>query len=577
MSQPGPANQPVNPPVTSLARRWDELLSLPARSSLADLLLAYVRPRRWFRAKARRLQGARVVDLLPLHDLSVDDVDGQRTTSVLVLLEIAYRATSDSAAGGGQPSAQPTSSEGASATDLYVVPLARVDRAAADSLQRDAPHAIIGTWTDGALVDGLASGVAANALLALVRGAGTARGEAGVLRGESSATLESLATGAALVASAARGEQTNSTLLFGDRLLMKIYRQIDHGPSPELEVGRFLTAHCQPPCAPRVVGALSYQRDGDDPRVVGLVHEFLANDGDAWSMVGRELRAALDAKGVAAGDVHAPVPPAGIMSSRFARLAETLGRRTAELHLALANGGGDVVFQPEPLTSADRAAQAARVEAMLAEHLATLDSTLDSLPTATQTLALPLRDGGACRRAIADILARFGGEPLDVVKTRIHGDLHLGQVLCRGDDFVIIDFEGEPARPLEERRAKSSPLRDVMGMVRSFDYAPAAALREPDRPTPDAARHAALLRAAADWTRAVTDRYLGAYQAAVGAAAFMPRGPRAREKLSLMLTFYELEKVVYELGYELHNRPDWVEIPLRGLARIAGAAAEPPP
>jgi maltose alpha-D-glucosyltransferase/alpha-amylase len=548
--------RPENAPAASLPSPWGQMLSIAARASLAETLLGYVRPRRWFRAKARDIQGAHIADVLPL-----DDAEAARATHVVVVLEIAYQAS-------GAP------------RDLYVVPLARVDLAAAESLRHDAPHAILGTWPDGALVDGLASGLAANALLALVRGAGSARGEAGTLRGESSATLESAAAGPSMTAAAARGEQTNSTLVFGDRLLMKIYRQIDRGPSPELEVGRFLTRHCQPPCAPRVVGALSYQRDGEDPRVLGVVHEFLANDGDAWSMAARELRATFAAIGAST----APAGRNDVAGSRFARLAETLGRRTAELHRALAQGvqdghdgnnGDDAAFQPEPLTAGDRAAQATRIDAMLTEHLATLAHTIESLPAATQALARPLLlDGGAARQAIAAILARFRDEPLDVVKTRIHGDLHLGQVLCRGDDFVIIDFEGEPARPLDERRAKSSPLRDVMGMVRSFDYAPEAALREADPQPIDGDHRKALQQAAATWTRAVTDRYLGAYRAAVAGAAFMPHSPQAADQLSLMLTFYELEKVVYELGYELHNRPDWVEIPLRGLARIA--QGEPP-
>jgi maltose alpha-D-glucosyltransferase/alpha-amylase len=160
------------------------------------------------------------------------------------------------------------------------------------------------------------------------------------------------------------------------------------------------------------------------------------------------------------------------------------------------------------------------------------------------------------------------------VKTRTHGDLHLGQVLAvaRGDgggaddddavdDFVIIDFEGEPARPLHERRAKGSPLRDVMGMVRSFDYAPEAALR---RLGADGAARAGWGRL---WTHQVTASYLGAYFQTTGAAPFVPRD---RGELARLLTYYELEKVVYEIVYELNNRPDWLDIPLRGLLAVAG-------
>jgi maltose alpha-D-glucosyltransferase/alpha-amylase len=140
-------------------------------------------------------------------------------------------------------------------------------------------------------------------------------------------------------------------------------------------------------------------------------------------------------------------------------------------------------------------------------------------------------------------------------------------VLARGEDFVIIDFEGEPGRPPAERRAKSSPVRDVMGMVRSFDYAPESVLR--DRAGAGAEDRARWEPAAARWTREVTDRYLAGYRATVGGTPILPR---TSAQLSLLFTFYELEKVIYELGYELNNRPDWVEIPLRGLTRILRAA-----
>jgi len=176
------------------------------------------------------------------------------------------------------------------------------------------------------------------------------------------------------------------------------------------------------------------------------------------------------------------------------------------------------------------------------------------------------------RAAIERMLTEFRDLPLETVKTRTHGDLHLGQVLAVSraqpnapgdgavDDFVIIDFEGEPARPLYERRAKGSPLRDVMGMVRSFDYAPEAALRGGAAPTADRAL-------ARGWTRQVTDAYLRAYLQAVADAPFIPRD---RAQLQRLLRYYELEKVVYEVGYELNNRPDWLEIPLRGLLAVAG-------
>jgi maltose alpha-D-glucosyltransferase/alpha-amylase len=152
------------------------------------------------------------------------------------------------------------------------------------------------------------------------------------------------------------------------------------------------------------------------------------------------------------------------------------------------------------------------------------------------------------------------------MKTRTHGDLHLGQVLARGDDFAFIDFEGEPARPLAERRAQASPLRDVMGMVRSFDYAPATALRETAHGlSPHLPAWGRL------WTQHVTQRYLDAYLDTVAGAPFVPKRPA---QLALMLSFYELEKVIYEVAYEANNRPDWLAIPMAGLRRLAGLGGD---
>jgi trehalose synthase-fused probable maltokinase len=453
--------------------------------------------------------GARIADALPL------DGGGNR----LIVLDVQYAE--------GEP-------------DLYVVP--------ADDQGGELPIE-----------------AAAVALFEIARQGLTRRGEQGALVGECFESFARLAPqgAAGLPLRVAGVEQTNSTVMFGDRALLKIYRQLSAGPNPELEVGRFLDRACDPPCVPRVLGALTYQPDQGPARSLGIVHELIANRGDAWALAQREL----------ARFFASPPSPDG---GRFAALAAVLGRRTGELHLALAgraravsDAGPD--FAPEPLTEADRRALANRTEAMLNDTLAALARSGRRSPSIDRLLAA---DG---RAAISRALAEFRDQPLDAVKTRTHGDLHLGQVLAVAragegasaaadddaaiDDFVIIDFEGEPARPLSERRAKGSPLRDVMGMVRSFDYAPEAALREAGASGGDRAARAR------QWTRQVTTAYLGAYFDRVGDAPFIPRDRGQRTRL---LNYCELEKVVYEVGYELNNRPDWLDIPLRGLLAVAG-------
>jgi maltose alpha-D-glucosyltransferase/alpha-amylase len=461
-----------------------DLFAVDQREGLAQVLFQYVQARRWYRSKSRSPRGARIADLLPLRD------------GRLVILDVTFER---------------------GASELYVVPLVRGD------------GPVVARLADGTeLVDGLAGGQCAWELLALARDGRSVPGEKSAIHGESSATLRELAA-RTLQVTVPRAEQTNSTLFFEQQVLMKVYRMLDTGESPELEIGRFLTQQGGTR-SPAVLGAITY-----DSHTVAVVHQFVPNEGDAWTRALADVRAHLEGR------------PRGFD-------AATLGRRTAELHLALSNGTAPA-FAPELLSDADRQSLVGRARTMLLENLGLLARKVDRLPQRTRSLARRVLEA---QSKLEDVLDRFRDAPTTVTKTRVHGDLHLGQVLVQGNDFVIIDFEGEPARPLPERRAKSSPLRDVMGMVRSFDYAPEAVLRESGGDPPRARR----------WTEECTADFLRSYFDTVGAASFAPADPAERERL---LSFYQMEKVVYEVGYELNNRPDWVEIPVRGLASMIGA------
>jgi trehalose synthase-fused probable maltokinase len=517
---------------------WPALVGGQGRAALADALGRYAQPRRWFRAKNRPVRAHRVVDLVPLSGDS-PGAPGSR----LALLDLEYEAGD---------------------SDRYAIPLSCVEGEVAPMLAQEKPQALIAFLQDGSaegalLVDGLVTGHAAGDLFAIVREGRLCMGEVGRVRGEARPAFGEIGGGIEAPHISA-GEQTNSTVAFGDRALMKVYRQLTAGPNPELEMGLFLSAQPHPPRTPRVLGALSYEGRAGESLSLGIVHEFLSNDGDAWSLTLRELESYFERL--------PPRPPAEREEAplgRFRGLAETLGRRTGELHLALGREGiEDPAFRPEPLSAVDRQTAVDRARTMLDENLSTLTRQLNTLTAGARAAAdRLLSPTGGERRRIERLLSRFRDEPLSVVKTRIHGDLHLGQVLARGDDFVIIDFEGEPARPLAERRSKSSPLRDVMGMARSFSYAPEAVLRQ--RAESDVERQATLAAWAEAWTRQVSATYLGAYLATV---ARTPVIPRDGAQLSLMLSFHQLERVIYEIGYEINNRPDWVSIPLRGLARL---------
>jgi maltose alpha-D-glucosyltransferase / alpha-amylase len=548
---------------------WDALASPERWPPLAAALLAYARPRRWFRAKGREPRGARLRDVIPLD-----------ASNVLTLLEIDFAA--------GE-------------TELYAIPLASFERAAPwvadDPGGEDGEDHHRGLKALPPLVDGLlVPGLAADALWNLLRRGGRVSGHSGgQLVAEARPLLAAVAVqgdgGALPTGKIPKVEQTNSIAIFGERVLLKVYRQLTAGPNPELEVGDFLSRHCDPPCTARVLGALTHHDADGTARSVAIAHEYLPNDGDAFSFMLDKLRGYFDrvsalsapeGAGVTGGmaarlsRVLAPSgsgnvaprrdDPATAALAAFEPLAARLGQRTGQLHQALAAAAADEPdFVAEPLSDDDRAALVAGTETMLRQQLDALSAALPRLNARARTLAERVL-AGRSRQAIADQLTAFRQRPLAVVKTRTHGDLHLGQVLVRGDDFVIIDFEGEPARPLSERRAKGSPLRDVMGMVRSFDYAPEVLLRDADF---SRGRDLARLQPWAElWTQQLTTGYLRSYLQTVGAAPFLPQGPHGRDQLAIMMTFYELEKVIYEIAYEANNRPDWVEIPLRGLAGL---------
>jgi maltose alpha-D-glucosyltransferase/alpha-amylase len=262
---------------------------------------------------------------------------------------------------------------------------------------------------------------------------------------------------------------------------------------------------------------------------------------------------------------HRHEPPDETFAGGYVDSARLLGRRTAELHLALAEDSTSAAFAPEAWTREDVARIVADAEEQIAVARALLESDAVTIPgeVAAGARELIARAGAAVRERYGP--PRAGALDGAVAKIRVHGDYHLGQVLWAEGDFYILDFEGEPARPLEERRRRESPMKDVAGMLRSFSYAAYAALFSHSGGR--AEELARLEPWAAAWQRWTSAAFLTGYLAAAGAASFVPRDPVQRAAL---LELFVLDKALYEMNYELNNRPDWARIPLRGLAELLG-------
>jgi len=258
-----------------------------------------------------------------------------------------------------------------------------------------------------------------------------------------------------------------------------------------------------------------------------------------------------------AGTMSPAAAPEGRHAFYFSQLA-VLGRRVAEMHRAFAHHTGDPGFEPEAVTSDDVAQWKASVVSEAERTFAALASA--KVPAEVQPAVDELL---AARESLLERISALGIDATGLFKTRYHGDLHLGQVLLAQNDFIIIDFEGEPARPIDERRRKHSPLRDVAGMLRSFNYASHSALRAASTGVTDA--RATLAAAIETWERGAVSAFLAAYTDAAQGLASVPARPADLKALTDLFVF---EKALYELRYELDNRPDWIPIPVQGLLAL---------
>ena len=595
--QPSEIGAGPHGPVVLHAVNFHDVLAPDADVELTGALLRYASGRRWFRGKTRTVKDARIVDRLPFGKNERGEGD-----SFIALLSVEYAegdpdvysipivlAVGDEAQHREQRYPQSliarielqeiTDGSGSSVSGDRLPVLGSSSHSSGErpvlgSSSGSGERPALGSPTTGALFDAFATGEAVWSLLDMMHTGTGARGEVGRLLGDGSAALGELLT--AETRPAARVpelEQSNTVVFIGERAMVKVYRMVETGINCELEVGRFLSSRSAGRVAPKVLGSLQYAQRGRDPAVVAIAQEFVPNEGDAWrlTMDAIELffERVLTEHPVAppplpppsmVAAARTPTPPAMLeLAGRYFSLARQLGTRTGEVHNVLAEGGPEPAFAREPFSPQHQQSIYQWSHIRLARMFETLRRVLSQLPPDARLLAATLMPA---EKAIDDLLREVVGRRFDVDRIRGHGDLHLGQVLFTGDDFVIIDFEGEPARPSIERRYKRAGLRDVVGMIRSFSYATEAVLRG-GRVRPE--DRAILEPWATAWTEWVSAAYLGSYLQTVSGRRLVPSDDKLTD---LLLEFYELEKVIYEVEYELGSRPDWVGIPLAGLVRI---------
>ena len=499
-----------------------------------EILPNYLRTCRWFGAKARTIRAMQIIEQIP-----VAEDAGQ-----LWLVQVDYTD--------GAP-------------DIYSMPVQLECGPAAESLARSTPQAVIArVGGKGVLYDALWDPEFRARIFQLMASETDLKGRNGHLVGVGSTLLAEEPRDQAPPSQVLNAEQSNSSVLFENRFFLKLYRKLEDGMNPDVELTRFLTEKKQFAHVPAFIGSIEYRRARSEPTVVALLQAAAPNEGDAWALtldaVGRYFERVLAKKGELQTADATPGPLLEeLLGGVYPEKAMLLGQRTAEMHLALAAETNDKRFAPEPFNAMAQRSVYQSMRASLRRAFALLRKKLPSLPESFRAEAADIL---AAEQQILAVEQQALERHSSAVKIRIHGDYHLGQALYTGKDFVILDFEGEPARPLSERKLKRSALRDVAGMMRSFQYAAYSALWQPATRAEDVPF---LERWADLWYRQMSATFLESYLRTAAGANFLPK---KEGDLTALLETYLLDKAVYEVGYELNHRPDWVLIPVRGIKHI---------
>jgi maltose alpha-D-glucosyltransferase / alpha-amylase len=506
-------------------------------------LTVYMRRCRWYRSKARSIISVNLIDI-------IDFAQVDQTQMLVIAVNF---------------------SEGA--RDLYCLPIKLISGDEARSVEVEYPAAIIAkVGTEGdLLVDAIASETFQASLLNLMADNTIVTGRSGrLVPAQSKGLHDLLVQGRPTSSKVLKVEQSNSSIIFGEQIYVKLFRKLDEGLNPDLEVTKQLSERCGFEHVPTYLGDIQYLSRGQEPAAVVMAQGFTSNEQDGWSQTLAAVDRYFD-RILADPTLEAPPnvtwwdpipdPYSTLIEGVHLEAMRLLGQRTAEMHLALASDQESPDFRPEPFSLQHQRSVYQSIRTDTKHTLALLTRLLGSLEEYPKALADEVLQRVDILTGCHEYLIE---DTIQTSKIRIHGDYHLGQVLYTGKDYVILDFEGEPARALGERRLKRSALIDVAGMFRSFHYVAHYGLLESRTVRP---QDRETLGTFADiWATRAAQVFLAAYLETAGAASFVPAD---RTDLRLLLRSYAILKAMYELRYELNNRPKWAAIPLRGLLQLA--------
>ncbi|MGK7393490.1 MAG: maltose alpha-D-glucosyltransferase [Candidatus Cyclobacteriaceae bacterium M3_2C_046] len=554
LSQPKPAMRALDLDKPQIkAKKWSEIFE-PANLKIIEKLLSnYIMNCRWFGGKARPIQTINVVERI--------NFTYQKENFSWIIFEVRYIE--------GLP-------------EMYQIPLAFAIHEYEEELRNNSPKGVISAITIGAdtgiLFDAVYSPIFQEALFSFIikKKKIKVNGSEQIFYATKEVEKEAKSFKDDFRSKILSAEQSNTSLIFSNKYFFKLYRKLDRTLNPDLEITRFLTEKAGFTNVPGFAGAIEHRDEKDNPMVLGMMQEMVQNQGDAWTyfldslnryfervLAYTEFKHVPDLK----GDLSAPLPfndlSEGVQSLFDVAIAERvslLGQRTAEMHLALGSRPEEKDFEPEASSLHYQRSLFSSLQSLVRTSYQSLDSNFDKLSEDNKAEA---REVLGMKNDILGKMKEIYAHKIETMKIRNHGDYHLGQVLFTGKDFMIIDFEGEPARTFSERRLKRSPLRDVAGMIRSFHYAVYSSLFHYGSLKKE--NFECLEKWGELWYHYMSGFFMKSYMDVINSQNLIPDNV---EDLNILLKTFLLEKAVYELNYELNNRPDWVIIPIRGIKYI---------
>ncbi|MBD3268284.1 maltose alpha-D-glucosyltransferase [bacterium] len=543
-------------PEIAVREKWEGVFTARYRKQMEKNLIPFIRSRRWFGGKARRIKSVDITDTAK--------IPHEETTFVLfVTVEFTE----------GDP-------------QTYLIPLSYAKGQWAEDLRNYHLSSVLlnlrikKTDEVNVIYDAFLDQGFCVTLLDMMSKRRKVKSQHGTLQFHSNRMLRRLAPKdvSEMEASVSRAEQSNTSIVYEDNFIFKLYRKLEAGVNPDYEISEYLTEK-EFANTPPVAGALLYHPKSkkQEDVTLGLLQGFVTNEGDAWHYTLDSLGRFLEQ--IQSMEEEAPKSAFSITSmlnlveedpsyayekiGPYLESAYLLGQRTAEMHKTLASNHSQKDFAPQDFTQLYQRSLYQSQRTLTTQIFQTLRRQQKRLPEGMR------EEAKAILSYKEPILKKFRSllkRKIKATRIRTHGDYHLGQVLYTGKDFVIIDFEGEPARPLGERRLKRSPLRDVAGMLRSFHYAAYSALFEREAngmlSPEEYKKMEAWIRFWHEWVSVI---YFAGYKQTAEGQAFLPKD---REELRTLLECYLLEKSVYELGYEMNNRPEWLKIPFQGILQL---------